>query len=161
MLTPIFQPRIFGSTDLGTIVKQTIMIEGVCARRGCSSRSGQEAGKLRRNQEARIPFKSKHDLLSRAKPRLWKSEQLPTWHHQQGTKYLTHFRFRTHHNWVGNACSIKTTRRSSLLSVHFSADLCRPCLLALGSGDLKEWGWLQSTAVDNLTPVSVAFYTQM
>lgn len=35
---------------------------------------------------------------------------------------------------------------------------CRLCLLDLGSENLKEWGGLQSDAVENLTSASVYFY---
>lgn len=40
---------------------------------------------------------------------------------------------------------------------NFSADLCRSCLMDLGSDDLREWGRLQSSAVDSLTSVSGYF----
>ncbi|CAO2586708.1 hypothetical protein LEMLEM_LOCUS4137, partial [Lemmus lemmus] len=48
---------------------------------------------------------------------------------------------------------------SALRQVSFSADVCRSCLLDLGSEDLKEWDGLQSNAVDSLASVSVCFYT--
>jgi hypothetical protein len=35
------------------------------------------------------------------------------------------------------------------------------CVLDMGSEDLKEWGRLQSDTVDNVTSVSMYFYTEM
>lgn len=46
-------------------------------------------------------------------------------------------------------CLFRTLKK--WVPVNFSADLCRSCLLDLGSEGLKERGWLQSNAVDNLT----------
>lgn len=40
-------------------------------------------------------------------------------------------------------------------------NLCRSCLLSLGSEDRKEWGRFQSNAVDNHTTVSLYSYTRM
>lgn len=45
--------------------------------------------------------------------------------------------------------------------VNFSANLCSSCLLDLGSENLKDWGRLESTAVENLTSVSIYFYTRI
>lgn len=45
--------------------------------------------------------------------------------------------------------------------VDFLANLCRSCLVDLGSQDLKEWCRLYSNAIDNLAFVSVYFYIQM
>lgn len=42
----------------------------------------------------------------------------------------------------------------------FSANLNSSCLLDLGSEDLKEWGRLLSNAINNLTSISVYFYTR-
>lgn len=39
----------------------------------------------------------------------------------------------------------------------FLANLCWPCLLSLGSEDLKEWDWPQINAIDNLTSFSMYF----
>jgi hypothetical protein len=41
------------------------------------------------------------------------------------------------------------------------ANIYRSCLLALGSEDLKKWGWLQSDTVNNLTSISMHVYAWM